>query len=79
MAPSDDPARQFGDRLQEIADALGVPISHFFDERPPPPLGEILDLIRAYAAITDPTGRRWVMNLVLMEAARCQDPSRPQS
>lgn len=76
MAQPNDPARQFGSRLQEIADALGVPLSHFFDETPPPPLGEVLDLIRAYAAITDPNGRQWVMSVALMEAARCQPPSR---
>ncbi len=46
---------------QAIADALGIPISQFYGERDPPPVGDVIELIRLYAAIDDVQGRQRLM------------------
>lgn len=79
MAKEAGDAAQFGARLQEIADALGLPISWFHEGQAPPFATETFDLIRLYAAITDAQGRQRVMNLAQREVARCQAIDRSPS
>nr|WP_304363661.1 helix-turn-helix transcriptional regulator [Jiella sp. LLJ827] len=78
-------------RLQQIADALGKPVSFFFDHQPTSAEqalhGDIADLMafmgsrdglqlnRAFAAITDPAVRRAVRDLV---EALARDSERDQ-
>jgi len=72
MTGSTSSAARAGARLQEIADALGIPVTALYDEQPPLPFIEVRDLIREYAAITDPQGRARVMTIIRQEAARCR-------
>lgn len=72
MTGSTGSAGRAGVRLQEIADALGIPVSALSDEKAPLPFVEVRDLIREYAAITDPQGRQRVMTVIREEAARCR-------
>lgn len=68
-------AAQFGARLREIADTLGIPVSHFYDEQAPPLAGEVLALIRVYAAISDVQGRQRVLSFARREAKRSSEAS----
>ncbi len=61
MADSTPHQNQLGTRLQEIADALGIPVSWLHEGRVPPFANEAFDLLRLYAAITDGQGRQRVM------------------
>ncbi len=72
MTGSTSSAARAGARLKEIADALGIPVTALYDEQPPLPFVEVRDLIREYAAITDPQGRQRVMVVMREEAARCR-------
>ena len=74
MAQPSGSAAQFGARLKQIADALGIPVSQFYGERDPPPVGDVFELIRLYAAIDDVQGRQRLMNVARREVARCQAP-----
>lgn len=65
-------------RLREIADAIGVPVSYLYDASPKSLNGEAFELLRLYAAITDPAGREYLMHVARMEVARCQAPDTPQ-
>lgn len=61
-------------RLQAIADRLGVPVSTFFEDASQPPPDDTvemllhsdgaLDLLRAYASITDEEVRRSILTMV---------------
>lgn len=79
MAKPFDSADQSGTRLHEIADYLGISISRLHDEAASPSLNEMMDLIRLFCAIDDPQGRRYLLHIARMEAARSQDPSRKRS
>ena len=74
MVDSTPHQNQLGTRLQEIADALGMPVSWLYEGRVPPFANEAFDLLRLYAAIADEQGRRRVMSLAQREAERCQAP-----
>jgi len=78
MADSTPHQNQLGTRLQEIADALGIPVSWLHEERVPPFANEAFDLLRLYAAITDGQGRQRVMTLAQREAERCQTTDETQ-
>ena len=72
MAQPFGSAAQSGARLKQIADALGIPVSQLYAERDQPPVGDVFELIRLYAAIDDVQGRQRLMNVARREAARCQ-------
>lgn len=58
-------------RLDAIADALGVPVDKLFAGTAPNGADETLTLIRMWLGINDAQGRRRVLSLVRMEAERC--------
>ena len=74
MAKPFNSVAQFGARLKQIADALGIPVSQLYGERDPLPVGDALELLRLYATIDDVQGRQRLMNAARQEAARCQAP-----
>lgn len=78
MADSTPHGNRLGARLQEIADALGIPVSWLHEGRVPPFANEAFDLLRLYAAITDGQGRQRVMTLAQREATRCQTLDKAQ-
>ena len=79
MADSTSHQNRLGIRLQEIADAVGIPVSWLHEGRVPPFANEAFDLLRLYAAITDGQGRQRVMILAQREAERCQASDETQS
>lgn len=63
---------QTNPRLEELADAFGMPVSAFLEKHPQSFVREACDLIRLYAAITDDQGRLRLMDVAVREAARCR-------
>lgn len=68
-------------RLEEIARAIGVPVSSFYDKTGGSDATGLPTLVRLFAAINDPQGRDRVIDVARWEAARCQvsQSSEPQS
>ena len=54
-------------RLREIAQQLGRPVEMFYGTRPDED-GELQELLRLWHVITDPVGRRRVLDLARQEA-----------
>lgn len=77
MADPSDPATQHSACLQEIADALGISVNWFYEEKAPPFTTEAFQIIRLYTAITDVQGRQRVLNFARSEAERCQSHDDP--
>ena len=73
MNLSSGPHAQSSARLKEIADALGISVDRFTEGGDSPFVGDVLDLMRLYASITDLQGRQRVLNVVRREAARCEE------
>lgn len=59
-------------RLRQVAGALGVPVESLMDETASSPWSEISALLETFTAITDTQGRRRVLALAHVEAARSQ-------
>jgi hypothetical protein len=54
-------------RLREIADLLGKPVGTFLGSKPDEDVA-LLELLRLWGTITDPVGRRRVLDLARQEA-----------
>lgn len=73
MASIANPATEFGARLREMADALGIEVNQFYIEHADPSLNDLLTVIRAYAAISDMPGKQRLLTVARREAMRCQN------
>ena len=59
--------------LHAIAAALDVPVTAFLGDPPADNGGDVIALLRAWAAINDAQGHRRVLNAALREADRAAD------
>lgn len=76
MGCMDDNSDMFIPLLTAIATALDVPVTKFLSGPPRNDGGDIIALLRAWAAINDPQGRQHLMDVARMEVARDRTPSR---
>lgn len=78
MTRQSDINAQSNRRLEEIARAIGVPVSSFYDKTGGSDAGGLPTLVRLFAAITDIQGRERVIDFARQEAARCQVSQGPE-
>lgn len=70
MKKGHDPIPEPRAALKAIAEALNLPIEAFASEVPSRPSCETAAMLALWSAITDPQGRRRVLNLMHREAER---------
>lgn len=72
MSHGKDPAAQFGTRIDEIADAIGISTEELYAATAPPIVREALVLLNVYSKIGGTQARKRVLSTARRELARSQ-------